>query len=91
MSCGRHHDTPCSEVLSLTYVFIDGEIDEEHRMLVATHLTECPPCEGHFSIERRVQAMVRRCCETAAAPDSVRQRIVTELRQVTVLRVEGER
>lgn len=94
MSCGRHHDTPCTEVLSLAYVYIDDEIDEERRVLVTAHLTECPPCEGHFAVERHVRAIVRRCCETATAPDTVRQRIVAELRQVTVRverRTEGER
>ncbi|MSV75086.1 MAG: mycothiol system anti-sigma-R factor, partial [Actinobacteria bacterium] len=34
MSCGNPHATPCTEVLSLLYVYIDEEIDEVHRIEV---------------------------------------------------------
>jgi len=28
MSCGKPHETGCSEVLGVVYRFLDGEIDE---------------------------------------------------------------
>ncbi len=37
MSCGNHHATPCTEVLSLVYVYIDDECDEVKSGSVATH------------------------------------------------------
>jgi hypothetical protein len=29
MSCGSHHDTPCSEVLARVYSYLDGELDKK--------------------------------------------------------------
>lgn len=84
MSCGHPHATPCSEVLALVYVYIDNEIDEQHRIEVTTHLSECSPCEGQYAIERRVQALVRRSCHGTQAPSEVRERIVAQFRAVSV-------
>lgn len=91
MSCGNPHATPCTEVLAFVYVYIDGEIDEEHRVTVAAHLTECPPCEGQYAVERRVRALVQRCCQGETAPPAVRERIVASIRQVTITTVEEGR
>ena len=84
MSCGNPHATACTEVLSLTYVYIDGEIDEVHYLEVTTHLTECPPCQENYTAEIMLKARVRRSCEVTNAPEQLRDRIVTELRRVQV-------
>ena len=89
MSCGSPHETPCSEVLALVFLYIDDEIDEQHRLQVTTHLSECPPCEGEYAVERRVRSLVQRCCQEPA-PASVRERIVMQIRQVTVTRIQGQ-
>ena len=90
MSCGSPHATPCSEVLALVFLYIDGEIDEQHRVEVTTHLSECPPCEGEYAVERRVRALVQRCCREQSAPASIRESIVMQIRQVTVTRIQGQ-
>lgn len=90
MSCGNPHATPCSEVLALVFLYIDGEIDEQHRVEVTTHLSECAPCEGEYAIERRVRSLVQRCCEREQAPASVRERIVMQISEVTITRIQGQ-
>lgn len=90
MSCGQPHATPCSEVLALVFLYIDGEIDEQHRIEVTTHLRECSPCEGEYAVERRVRALVQRCCREEAAPDAVREGIVMRIRQVTITSIEEQ-
>jgi mycothiol system anti-sigma-R factor len=90
MSCGGAHATPCSEVLSMVFFYIDGEIDEQHEVQVTTHLQECPPCEGEYAIERRVRSLVQRCCRGDGAPESVRERIITEIRQISITRITGQ-
>ena len=35
MSCGRHHDTDCSEVLAEVWLFLDHECDDTRRRLLA--------------------------------------------------------
>ncbi len=83
MSCGNPHATPCAEVRALVYVYLDGEIDEHHRLEVITHLSECPPCEGVFVRERVVKERVRRACSDNGVPESLRVRIVTTIRQIS--------
>lgn len=90
MSCGNPHATPCSEVLAMVFLYIDGEIDEQHHVEVTAHLTECSPCEGEYAIERRVRTLVQRSCREQVAPEVVRERIVTQIRQITITRVEGQ-
>ena len=84
MSCGNPHETPCTEVLSWTYLYIDGEIDEVHYLEVKTHLTQCPPCRDTYSAEILLKAMVKRSCEGAAITKARRARIAAELRQISI-------
>ena len=44
MSCGEPHATPCSEVLEVVYLYLDGEQDDAHRDQIRIHLDECAPC-----------------------------------------------
>ena len=84
MSCGNPHATPCTEVLSLLYVYIDDEIDEVHRIEVTTHLGECPPCVEHFTVERRLKIRLRDACMAEQVPDQVRSRIIAQVQQVSI-------
>ncbi|MSO27614.1 MAG: mycothiol system anti-sigma-R factor [Candidatus Nanopelagicales bacterium] len=84
MSCGNPHATPCTEVLSLTYLYLDNEIDEVHYLEVTTHLTECPPCRDSYATEVSIKAMVKRSCSGTQITDDRRARIVAELRQISI-------
>ena len=84
MSCGNPHATPCTEVLSLLYVYIDEEIDEVHRIEVSAHLGECPPCVEHFTVERRLKERVREACQAEPVPEQVRSRIIASIQQVSI-------
>ncbi|GDX31687.1 hypothetical protein LBMAG15_06210 [Actinomycetes bacterium] len=84
MSCGKPHETPCTEVISLTYVYIDGEIDEVHHLEVTRHLAECPPCSDLYAAEVLIKSMVKRSCSGAQITDDRRARIVAELHQISV-------
>ena len=81
MSCGNPHVTPCTEVLSLLYVYIDDEIDEVHRIEVTAHLGECPPCVEYFTVERRLKTRLRDACMAEQVPDQVRSRIIAQIQQ----------
>ncbi len=80
MSCGNHHATPCTEVLSLVYVYIDDECDEVKSVAVSTHLEESGPCAEIVRVERVIKARVKRSCECAEAPETLRTSIVTSIR-----------
>jgi len=82
MSCGRPHEVPCTQVLSLVYVYIDDEIDEVQRVQVTRHLGECGPCVEQFTIERRIRERVRSACG-CEVDEEVRARMVARFRSVT--------
>jgi mycothiol system anti-sigma-R factor len=83
MSCGRHHDTDCSEVLARVYAFLDSELDERPREEVAQHLDECGPCLRKYHLERTVKALVARSC-TEHAPEELRRKVMVKIQQVQV-------
>jgi mycothiol system anti-sigma-R factor len=84
VSCGKPHETPCSEVLDRVYEFIDGELDGERRHQIKEHLDECGPCLQEFGLEEQVKAIVKRsCCDPA--PIELRTKV---LRDIAAARAE---
>jgi mycothiol system anti-sigma-R factor len=90
MSCGKPHATDCSHVLDAVYRFLDGEVDDAGHHLISEHLDECGPCLRQYGIEREVKVLVARCCGDDRAPDSLRAKVITRIREirVTVQQVE---
>ena len=84
MSCGQPHETDCSEVLALLYGFLDGEVSADDRRRIAEHLDECGPCLRQFALEQSVKSLVHRSCACESAPDQLRVRIVTSIRQISI-------
>lgn len=84
MSCGGPHEMPCTEVRALLYVYIDGEIDQPHRIEVTTHLGECPPCEQEFAHEIALKRRVQSALSPAPAPGELRARVVASIRQIEI-------
>ncbi len=82
MSCGNHHDVPCSEVLAEVFLFLDSECDEPRRHLIAEHLEECGPCLQQFGIEQQVKELVARKCGGDRAPDGLKQRVRQHLKSM---------
>lgn len=84
MSCGNPHATPCAEVRALVYVYLDGEIDEAHRIEVTAHLQECTPCEGIFARELVIKTRVREAHGAGSAPEALRTRVVAAIQQISI-------
>jgi mycothiol system anti-sigma-R factor len=83
MSCGHPHDTPCSEVLSAVFLYIDHEIEDSERLhAIEIHLEECGPCHDQVGAEQRVRDLLARCCECEETPDPVRERILQRLTEI---------
>jgi mycothiol system anti-sigma-R factor len=83
MSCGKHHDVDCNEILDRVYVFIDHELDNASSEQIQTHLDECGPCLREVDLERLVKALVARSCHERA-PVELRQRVMFSIRQVQI-------
>jgi mycothiol system anti-sigma-R factor len=85
VSCGKHHDVDCSEILQRVYVFIDNELEDASTEQIRQHLEECAPCLDQYDLERCVKKLVHRSCGSEQAPDSLREKI---LLRITAVRLE---
>jgi mycothiol system anti-sigma-R factor len=84
MSCGLPHDIDCTEVLHDVHRFLDGEMDDERLVRIRQHLDECSPCLRQFGIEKEIKQLVARCCSAERAPDDLRVRIITRIKEVRI-------
>jgi len=84
VSCGGPHEVDCAEVLAEVWLYLDAETDGQSREKIAEHLDECGPCLREFGIEQEVKALVARCCGGEVAPDSLRKRLITTIREAVV-------
>jgi len=82
MSCGHPHATDCSEVLDRVYEYIDQEMADDDCATVREHLDECAPCLAEFGLEQAVKALVQRSCGCDTAPEQLRGKILSKIRQV---------
>jgi mycothiol system anti-sigma-R factor len=91
MSCGDPHDTDCAEILDRVYVFLDHEMGEETAAYakIEEHLDECAPCLRKYDLERAVRDVVARSCGCDHAPDELRERVLTQIREVRIQISEG--
>ena len=83
MSCGKPHETPCSEVLDRVYEYLDGELDRSRVHDIKEHLEECGPCLREFGLEEAVKAIVKRSCHDRA-PADLRQKVLWRIEAVRV-------
>ena len=89
MSCGKHHDTDCSDVLERVFSFIDNELPTADYEAIQVHLDECGPCLQKYDLERTVKTLIQRsCCEQA--PVGLRDKVLLRIRTVQ-LEIDGER
>ena len=75
----------CQELDQILYPYLDGEFETEERLDVEAHLTQCATCTQRVHEEARMQQSLRRAArqavETTRAPDALRARLQTGMRQ----------
>jgi mycothiol system anti-sigma-R factor len=82
MSCGNHHETPCTEVLDRVYGYIDGELDGGDCAKIQQHLDECGPCLREYGLEEAIKRLVAKRCGCDPAPAELRTKILVRIREV---------
>jgi hypothetical protein len=73
----------CTEVSSLSPLYLSGELDPSRTAAVAKHVATCPSCALQLQMNADLDALLRRAIlsqslETAALDQRVRQRIATD-------------
>ncbi|ADG89620.1 anti-sigma factor RsrA [Thermobispora bispora] len=84
MSCGKHHDTPCSEVLEKVYTYLDGELDGEACAEIRRHLAECGPCFEEYGLEQAIKELIAKKCGCEPVPAALRTKIMVRIEQLRV-------
>jgi mycothiol system anti-sigma-R factor len=82
MSCGKPHETPCSEVLAELYAYLDEELDPSASAKIHQHLDECGPCLREYGLEEVVKKLVHRCCGHEAVPYELRAKVLVRIQEV---------
>jgi mycothiol system anti-sigma-R factor len=88
MSCGKPHETDCSEVLAEVWLFLDHECDQGQRAKLAQHLDECSPCLERYGLDEHLKALLASKCGGEHAPDAFKERLRAKIRK-TVLEHGG--
>jgi mycothiol system anti-sigma-R factor len=50
----------CSAMLKRLYNFLDGELTDERRLKMQTHLDDCPTCFSAFGFEAELRQVIAR-------------------------------
>jgi mycothiol system anti-sigma-R factor len=82
MSCGKPHETPCSEVLGRIYDYLDGELDQSGCSDIRQHLDECGPCLREYGLEEAVKKLVHKSCGSDPVPQDLRAKVLGRIEQV---------
>ena len=82
MSCGKPHETPCTEVLAELYSYLDQELDSPGRAKIRQHLDECGPCLREYGLEEAVKRVVAKHCGCDPAPAELRAKVLVRIREV---------
>lgn len=75
---GDDHQHGCEEALAELYTYLDGELTDERRSLIRSHLDDCNPCFEAFDFEAELRIVISHRCRDAV-PDSLRDRIAGQL------------
>ena len=79
----HHHDHPvpdCEAALAEVYAYLDGEMTDAQRSVVASHLEGCSNCFEAFDFEAELRIVIQTRCRDDAVPETLRMRIVEQLR-----------
>jgi mycothiol system anti-sigma-R factor len=82
MSCGKPHETSCSEVLDRVYGYLDGEMGEKDRIKIQEHLDDCTPCLREYGLEEAVKRLVAKHCGCDPVPTQLREKVLVRIREV---------
>jgi mycothiol system anti-sigma-R factor len=82
MSCGKPHETPCTEVLERVYGYLDAELGDVDCAKIRQHLDECGPCLREYGLEEAVKRLVAKHCGCDPAPADLRAKILVRIREV---------
>lgn len=76
-------DVDCQAALSELYTFLDGELTDARRSLIAHHLDDCNPCLEIYDFEAEIRMVIQKRCQDEV-PETLRLRVEAQLRGFAV-------
>lgn len=70
----EHHRSNCNEALEELYLFLDGELTEERRYTIKSHLEDCSGCFEAFDFEAELRIVIAHRCRDEV-PESFKDKI----------------
>jgi mycothiol system anti-sigma-R factor len=75
-------DADCQAALNELYTFLDGELTDARRSLIAHHLDDCNPCLEIYDFEAELRMVIQKRCQEEV-PETLRLRVEAQLRSFT--------
>jgi mycothiol system anti-sigma-R factor len=73
-----HADGDCSDALHELYEYLDGELTEDRRTVIAEHLTACGECFEAFDFQAELKVVIAHKCRDEV-PDALKARVASLL------------
>ena len=70
----EHQRSNCNEALEELYLFLDGELTEERRYTIKSHLEDCSRCFEAFDFEAELRIVIAHRCRDEV-PESFKDKI----------------
>jgi mycothiol system anti-sigma-R factor len=86
---GSGSGVDCGEAVKQLYFYLDGELTEQRRSDIASHLDECGPCSGAAVFEKELRAVIADRCRERV-PDSLITRVADAIHLEAAQRHGGE-
>ena len=77
----EHLDGYCVDALRELYLFLDGELTEERRVVIEAHVNECSPCMEKFQFEDDLRVGIRTVVQGQVPPPDFRDRLLSAIDQ----------
>jgi len=77
-------DCGCEKARADLEAFVRGELNYCHtaQAEIRDHIDNCPGCQNEATVARTMTVAIQRACADEAAPDELRRRIVSSLKDV---------
>jgi mycothiol system anti-sigma-R factor len=73
-------EVDCDEAVHQLYHYLDGELTDERRQEISTHLDLCEPCAGAAGFEAELRQVIANHCRDRV-PDSLIRRIADAIHE----------
>lgn len=83
------NDMDCDEAVHQLYHYLDGELTDERRQVIALHLDDCRPCADAAGFEAELRSVIANRCRDRV-PEDLKARIAEAIHEEAKRHPDGE-